>query len=287
MKVIREVAAMQRWAEQSRLQGKRIALVPTMGYLHEGHLSLMREGRKRADLVVVSLFVNPTQFGPQEDLDAYPRDFDRDEKLMREAGVDVVFYPGEQEIYPQGYLTYVTVERITCNLCGASRPVHFRGVATVVAKLFNIVKPQVALFGDKDFQQRVVIQTMARDLNFDVEVLGCPTVREPGGLAMSSRNAYLSPEERQEALALKRSLDQARTLFAQGERDAGRIIGKVRGVLAAQPLIQIDYVKICDTNTLENVETIGQEAVLALAVFLGKTRLLDNCVLAEPGAGTV
>jgi len=277
---------MRKMAEDLRLQGKRIAFVPTMGYLHEGHLSLVREARNRADVVVASIFVNPTQFGPQEDLEAYPRDFERDEELLRGAGADIVFYPTEKDIYPAGYLTYVTVEGITRNLCGASRPLHFRGVATVVAKLFNIVKPHVALFGDKDFQQRVVIQKMAGDLNFDTEVVGCPTVREPDGLAMSSRNAYLSPEERRQAPALKRSLEVAQVLFRQGERDACRIAAGVRETLTAQPLIQVDYVKICDPSSLEEVAAVGREALLALAVFLGKTRLIDNCVLAESGAGT-
>jgi pantoate--beta-alanine ligase len=287
MKVIRKLTEMQRTAESLRLQGKRIALVPTMGFLHEGHLSLMREGRKRADVVVASVFVNPTQFGPQEDLEAYPRDFDRDEKLMRGVGVDFVFYPTVEEIYPEGYQTYVIVERVTRGLCGASRPVHFRGVATVVTKLFNVVKPHVALFGDKDFQQRVVIQRMVEDLNFDVEVLGCPTVRESDGLAMSSRNAYLSPQERGEAPALKRSLEEARTLFQAGERRAQLLMDKVRLSLSLHPLIKLDYLHVCDSRTLEDVAVIRKEAVLVIAAFLGKTRLIDNIVLVEPAERTL
>jgi pantoate--beta-alanine ligase len=282
MKIVRDIREMQTLAEKLRLQGKRIAFVPTMGYLHKGHLSLMKEGRERADTVVASIFVNPTQFGPQEDLDAYPRDFENDEKLMRDMGVDVVFYPAEKEIYPEGYQTYVTVEQITRNLCGASRPVHFRGVATVVTKLFNIVKPHVAIFGDKDFQQRRVIQRMARDLNFDVEVIGCPTVREPDGLAMSSRNAYLSPEERKEALAIKRALDGAGDLYRNGVCLAEELMTHARTILAESPNMRLDYMKICDTETMEAIDEIENEAVLAIATFMGNTRLIDNIVFSEP-----
>jgi len=283
MKIIKAVGAMQNTAEELRLQGKRIAFVPTMGYLHEGHVSLMRQGKERADILVASVFVNPTQFGPQEDLDAYPRDFESDERLMREVGVDIVFYPTTEEIYPEGYQTYITLEQLPQNLCGASRPTHFRGVATVVTKLFNIVKPHVALFGDKDFQQRVVIQRMVRDLNSDVEIIGCPIVREKDGLAMSSRNAYLNPEERREALALKKALDSAQELFVQGERNSGPLLAKAQEILEAHPVIRIDYMKMCDTKNLEEIDKVEDEAVLAVATFLGKTRLIDNCVL--PAAG--
>ena len=281
MEIIRETRAMQQTAERLRMQARRIAFVPTMGYLHDGHLSLMREAKKRADVLVASIFVNPTQFGPNEDLEAYPRDFEKDESLMQEVGVDIVFYPSLQEIYPEGFQTCVTLEQVTQNLCGASRPIHFRGVATVVTKLFNIVKPHVALFGDKDFQQRVVIQRMANDLNFDIEIVGCPTVREPDGLAMSSRNAYLKPEERKEALAIKKSLDSAGNLFQNGERRSKPLSDKVVEILSAQSGLRIDYIKVCDTNTLNEVETIHNEAVLAVAAFVGKTRLIDNCVFKE------
>jgi len=284
MKIIRDVGQMQQAAGALRLQGRRIAFVPTMGYLHRGHLSLMQEARRRADVVVASIFVNPTQFGPQEDLEAYPRDFENDERLMNSVGVDIVFYPTVDEVYPEGYQTYVQVEGITKTLCGASRPVHFRGVATVVAKLFHIVQPHVAIFGDKDFQQRVVIQRMVRDLNFDIEVVGCPTVREPDGLAMSSRNAYLSPEERREAPALYRGLHQARALYDSGVREAAPLLACVRETLAACPGMRIDYVKLCDTQTLEEVEQIRAEAVLAIAVFLGGTRLIDNAVFPSPSS---
>ena len=278
MIVIHDVKDMQAHAEAIRLEGRRIAFVPTMGYLHQGHLSLMREGKRRADVLVSSIFVNPTQFGPNEDLEAYPRDFEGDEKAMREVGVDVVFYPSVEDIYPQGYQTFVTVEKVTQGLCGASRPVHFRGVATVVAKLFNIVKPHVALFGDKDFQQRLVIQQMVRDLNFDVEVVGCPIVRETDGLAMSSRNAYLSTRERQDALTLSRALDATGQLFDRGVRDASALLREARGVIDQAPALRLDYMTLCDAETLEDIDEVRRTAVLALAAFLGRTRLIDNRV---------
>ncbi len=283
MKIIHEPRAMQRTATALREGGKRIAFVPTMGYLHEGHLSLMREGRKRADVLVASVFVNPTQFGPNEDLEAYPRDIERDRRLMREVGVNILFLPTEETMYGEGYQTYVTVEKVTRGLCGRSRPVHFRGVATVVLKLFNIVKPHVALFGMKDFQQLVVIQTMVRDLNLEVEVVGCPTVREPDGLAMSSRNAYLHAEERQEALAIKKALDAAWERYQAGERNAAVLVSVARQVLEAHPGVRPDYVQLCDTRTLEDVERLEGETILAIAAFVGKTRLLDNHIFPAPG----
>jgi len=282
MKVIREPHTMQGLAEELRGQGRKIALVPTMGYLHEGHLSLMREGKKRADTLVVSVFVNPTQFGPQEDLDAYPRDFEQDKRFMQEVGVDLVFCPTDKGMYPDGYQTYLTVEEVTRNLCGRSRPTHFRGVATVVTKLFHIVKPHVALFGKKDFQQLVVIRRMVKDLNLDIDIVGCSIVREPDGLAMSSRNKYLSPEERKEALALKKALDGARDLYQNGERNAQVLLDEAHRILGLHPRIRADYVSLCDAETLTDVETIEGETVLAIAVFAGKTRLIDNSVLTDP-----
>jgi len=281
MKIIREPRAMQRLAEELRAQGRRIAFVPTMGCLHEGHLSLMREGRKRADTLVVSIFVNPSQFGPQEDLDAYPRDFERDKRRLQEAAVDALFYPTDKAMYPDGYQTYLTVEKVTQNLCGRSRPTHFRGVATVVAKLFHIVKPHVALFGKKDFQQIVVIRRMVEDLNFDIEIVGCAIVREPDGLAMSSRNKYLNAEERKEALAIKKALDRARDLYRNGERSARVIVDEAHRILELHPLVRPDYVSLCDARTLTDVETIEGETVLAIAGFVGDTRLIDNCVLTD------
>ena len=281
MKIIQKPREMQDTADGLRRAGKRIAFIPTMGFLHEGHLSLMQEGRRRAETVVASVFVNPTQFGPKEDLSSYPRDFERDRKMMDSIGVDIVFCPTGEDIYPRGYQTYVTVEEVTLNLCGASRPHHFRGVATIVTKLFHLVKPHVALFGNKDFQQLVVIQRMVRDLDLDVEIVGCAIVREPDGLAMSSRNTHLSPEERREALSLKRSLDEARDLFRSGERGAEGLLARVRGILSSQPAIRIDYLKICDPDTLRDIDPIQDRAVLAIAAYVGRTRLIDNYVFPE------
>lgn len=274
---------MQDFADGLRAQARRIAFVPTMGYLHEGHLSLMREGKRRADILVASLFVNPAQFGPQEDLDTYPRDFERDRSLMQEVGVDVVFCPTDEAMYPEGYQTYVTVEKVTQNLCGRSRPTHFKGVATVVMKLFHIVKPHVALFGSKDFQQLVVVRRMVEDLNLDIEVVGCAIVREPDGLALSSRNKYLSPEERKEALAIRKALDRAKGLYQDGEKGARVLLEEVNDILGRQPRVRVDYVSLCDADTLEDVDRIEGRTVLAIAAFVGKTRLIDNCVFDDPG----
>jgi len=236
MEIIKTVRDMQDFSESLRLRGKRIAFVPTMGYLHDGHLGLMKEGKKRADCLVTSIYVNPAQFGPDEDLDKYPRDFERDEALSKDVGVDVIFYPPNSQMYPENYQTYVNVENVTNNLCGLTRPVHFRGVATVCAKLFNIVKPHVTIFGRKDFQQLVVIKRMVADLNMDIEVVGMPTVREPDGLAMSSRNAYLKEGERISALSLSRSLKRARSLYGQGQRNAGTIIKEVTNFIENHPV---------------------------------------------------
>jgi len=281
MKIIRTVREMQDYSEALRNQGKKVAFVPTMGYFHEGHLDLMREGRRRADCVVVSIYVNPTQFGPSEDLEKYPRNFERDSQLAEDVGVDVIFFPSNAEMYPEHYQTYVTVEGVTKNLCGLSRPGHFRGVATVCAKLFNMVKPHLAIFGKKDFQQLITIKRMVADLNMDLTIVGMPTTREIDGLAMSSRNVYLSPEERQSALCLSRSLITARKQYAQGERDAGRILESIKAYIEETPLTRIDYLKICSTTTMEDVSSLEGESVLALAVFVGSTRLIDNYVFGE------
>lgn len=282
MKVIETVREMQTFSESVRMEGKKIAFVPTMGYLHEGHLSLMREGRKRGDCLVISIYVNPTQFGPTEDLDKYPRDFERDEALARDVGVDVIFYPSNEEMYPEYYQTYVNVEEVTDNLCGLSRPGHFRGVTTVCAKLFNMTKPHVTIFGQKDFQQLVTIKRMVTDLNMDLEVVGLPTVREHDGLAMSSRNTYLKEDERASALSLSRSLKLAKELYDAGERNADEIIGKMTAFIEGYPHTDIDYIKICDTTTMKDVETIERESVVALAVRVGLPRLIDNYVFGEP-----
>lgn len=273
---------MQAFSESIRTSGKRVSFVPTMGFLHQGHLSLMEEGRRRGDCLVTSIYVNPTQFGPSEDLAKYPRDFDMDHALCEKVGVDVIFYPSNEEMYPDNYQTYVNVESVTDNLCGRSRPGHFRGVATVCAKLFNMVKPHIAVFGKKDFQQLVVIKRMVADLNMDLEILGLSTFRENDGLAMSSRNIYLKPEERLSALSLSRSLLRAKQMYEGGERDAGAIIAEVRKMIEAQPHTKIDYVQICDTTTMKDIANIERESVLALAVRVGAARLIDNHVFGEP-----
>jgi pantoate--beta-alanine ligase len=282
MKIIESAKKMQALSESLRNQRKIVTFVPTMGYFHEGHLDLMREGRKRGDCLVISIYVNPTQFGPHEDFKQYPRDFERDRTMAEGVGVDVIFYPPTAEMYPPYYQTYVTVENVTNNLCGLSRPGHFRGVATICAKLFNLVKPHIAVFGKKDFQQLVTIKRMVQDLNMDLEVIGMPTTREQDGLAMSSRNIYLTPDERVSALSLSRSLKLAKGLYEQGERDAVKMIGEVRKHIESHPYTTIDYVQICDTTTMKDVVLLDGESVLVMAVRVGKTRLIDNYVFGEP-----
>ena len=279
MHIIEHIREMQIWSEDERRQGKRIVLVPTMGFLHEGHLSLVREGRKRGDRLIVSVFVNPKQFAPHEDYAAYPRDPERDRGLLRREGVDVLFHPAADEMYAERYETYVEVERMGSVLCGAFRPGHFRGVGTVVAKLFNIVRPHVAIFGLKDYQQLQIVRRMVQDLNFDVEVVGHPIVREKDGLAMSSRNACLGKRERQAALCLYRALKKAESLVLEGQRSGERIIGAVRAELEKESLARVEYVCLCHPATLEQVEEIHDEALLALAVWIGKARLIDNVLL--------
>ena len=281
MKIIKSAKEMQSFSETLRNQGKIVTFVPTMGYFHEGHLNLMREGRKRGDCVVVSIYVNPTQFGPNEDFEQYPRDFERDLAMAESVGVDVIYAPSNQEMYPPNYQTYISIEGVTDNLCGLSRPGHFRGVATVCAKLFNAVKPHIAVFGKKDFQQLATIKRMVQDLNLDLEVVGMATTKEPDGLAMSSRNIYLQAEERKSALSLSRSLKMAGELYEQGERDAATIITKVKNHIESHPFTKIDYVQICDTTTMKDVARLEGECVIALAVRVGKTRLIDNYVFGE------
>ncbi len=256
-----------------------VGFVPTMGYLHEGHLSLVRQARAENQAVVVSIFVNPTQFGPTEDLAQYPRDEARDLALLEKTGADIVFLPSAQEMYPPGFATWVTVEDVTARLEGAVRPGHFRGVATVCSKLFNIVAPQKAYFGQKDAQQALVIRKMVADLNMNLEVVVLPTVREADGLAMSSRNSYLSAEERKAATVLYRALQRAQELFRQGETDALTIRGNMRCLIAAEPLAEIDYISIADAATLEELSRASSPALVSLAVKVGQTRLIDNIVL--------
>lgn len=281
MKVIESIREMQSFSEDLRLRRKRLAFVPTMGYLHDGHLQLMKEAKKAADDVVVSIYVNPTQFGPKEDFSKYPRDLDRDLKLAKSVNVDVVFCPSDSEMYPVHYQTYVNVEKVTRNLCGLSRPIHFRGVTTICSKLFNIVKPHAAVFGKKDFQQYITIKRMVEDLNMDMEIIGYPTVREKDGLAMSSRNKYLSKGERPSALTLFKALKLAQKLYAKGERTSSVLIHAVEKLIESAPCAEIDYIKICDTKRLSDVEQIKGETVMALAVKVGKTRLIDNHVFGE------
>jgi pantoate--beta-alanine ligase len=279
MEIIEDLKIMQHWADTQRRAGRTIALVPTMGFFHSGHINLMRHGREMAHKVVVSLFVNPLQFGIGEDFEKYPRDFERDRQLAEEAGVDILFTLRHEDLYPEDYQTYISVERVTEGLCGASRPGHFRGVATIVCKLFQLVKPHKAIFGLKDYQQVVTIKQMVRDLNMDVEVIGWPTVREVDGLAMSSRNVYLSAEDRMAALSLSQSLSAAQQRCREGERDAGSVLAEVTRILTRHPGNRIDYAKIVHPQTLKGLETINPRGVLALAVRVGKTRLIDNCLL--------
>jgi len=256
-----------------------VGLVPTMGYLHEGHLSLIRRAKQECDHVVVSIFVNPTQFGPKEDLSKYPRDLDRDLTLIESLGADLVWAPTAEIMYPQGYQTWVEVEAITRPLEGAMRPGHFRGVTTVVAKLFNGVQPHRAYFGQKDAQQAAVIRQMTRDLNFPIEIVICPIVREPDGLALSSRNVYLDAEQRKAATVLYRSLSAAKNAYEDGERDAEKLRQIMKDVLTSEPLAQMQYVSCADYDTLEELETVTGKTLLSMAVFMGKTRLIDNFVL--------
>jgi pantoate--beta-alanine ligase len=279
MKVINQVTELKAVVQQQRRAGKTVGLVPTMGYLHEGHLTLMRQAKAEQDVVIASIFVNPLQFGPNEDYAVYPRDAERDSALAAGAGVDILFMPTVEEMYPQGYqnmLTTVDVDKVTRKLCGASRPGHFRGVATVVTKLFNIVTPDVAYFGQKDAQQVVVIRRMVEDLNMNVHITAVPIVREASGLALSSRNAFLSPAERQAALVLSQSLRLAESLLRAGQSDAHSIVAAMRSLIEQEPLADIDYVSVIDVNTLEAVTAVAKTALIAVAVKIGKTRLIDN-----------
>ena len=279
MEIINSAEALQVRSNKIRNLQQTIAFVPTMGFLHEGHLTLLREGKKRADDLVLSIFVNPTQFGPNEDLDKYPRSLERDLALAEKEGVNAVFTPQKDALYGDNYQTYVKLESLPNHLCGLSRPVHFRGVATIVTKLFNIVKPHVALFGEKDFQQLAVIRQMVRDLNFDIDIVGVPTVREPDGLAMSSRNTYLSETERNSGLSLSKALDMAQVRVQKGETDASKILDDMTTFIHHHPGTRIDYAAICDPHTLEDVTHIDKPVLFALAVMVGNTRLIDNKVL--------
>ncbi|MSR65431.1 MAG: pantoate--beta-alanine ligase [Verrucomicrobiae bacterium] len=279
MQTVTSTTEMQQLALRLRREGRRIGFVPTMGYLHDGHMSLVREARKHADVVVVSIFVNPTQFAPNEDLKKYPCDIDRDMRQCETEKVDYVFVPTEADIYPKHYSTYVVEEQLAGHLEGASRPAHFRGVCTVVAKLFNIVQPDVAVFGQKDAQQALIIQRMVRDLNFPIQVIVAPIARDPDGLAMSSRNVYLSPPERKQALALQRSLDWCKEAFHKGQHEASELRKGMLKIVLYGPQAKVDYIEFADPETLELLPAVKKGTLVLLAVHIGRTRLIDNVVV--------
>ena len=279
IQIIETVGRMQEKAEGLRLAGEKIGLFPTLGFLHDGHLELIKQGRKHADVLVMSLFVNPIQFGPNEDLDKYPRDIEGDIQKAEAKGVDIVFLPSPKEMYPDGFQSSVKVKTITNFLCGKSRPGHFEGVTTVITKLFNIIKPHFALFGQKDFQQLAVIKRMVKDLNIDVEIIEVPIVREHDGLAMSSRNKYLNPEERKSALCIKKSIDMAVKMAGEGELHSEKVISAIKDQIESFPYTNIEYINICDPETLEDINILKDKSLLAMAVKVGNTRLIDNCVI--------
>jgi pantoate--beta-alanine ligase len=279
MKIYKTIADVRAASRAAKHTGKRLGFVPTMGALHEGHLSLVRAAKAKCELVVVSIFVNPLQFGPNEDLAKYPRTFEPDRELLKKEAVDILFAPTPEEMYPAGAVTYVTVEGLSEKLCGNSRPGHFRGVTTVVAKLFHIVEPDLAFFGQKDAAQATIIRRMVQDLNLPVEIVVCPMVREPDGLAMSSRNAYLNPQERKSALALNRALTEVKSRFDQGERNAINLIAAGKQVLTQEPTLRLDYFEIVNPVTLDPVRELTSSALVAVAAFVGNTRLIDNILL--------
>lgn len=278
MKVAVTVKEVREQVSEWRKQGLSVGLVPTMGYLHEGHKSLIDKAVEQNDRVVVSVFVNPIQFGPNEDLATYPRDFARDSALCENAGAALIFHPEKEDMYFDDFCTFVDMDGLTKGLCGKTRPTHFRGVCTVVSKLFNIVQPDRAYFGQKDAQQLAVIRRMVRDLNFNLEIVGCPIVREEDGLAKSSRNTYLSPEERKAAVILHKGLEQGETLVRQGEKEAAKIAAAIREVIESEPLAKIDYVEVVDFENLEPVSVIEAPVLAAVAVYIGSTRLIDNFI---------
>lgn len=276
MVLVKNISEIKDLVSEWKKEGKTIGLVPTMGYLHEGHESLIKKARKENDKVIVSVFVNPTQFGPNEDLESYPRNIEKDRELCESCGVDVVFNPESVEMYKNNASTYINVQGLTEGLCGASRPIHFRGVCTVVSKLFNITMADRAYFGEKDAQQLAVVKKMVEDLNFNIDVVGCPIIREKDGLAKSSRNTYLSKEERVAALILNKSLNLALKKLKNGEASGENVINVIKGVIKEEPLAKIDYVEVVDSKTLKPVKKIENSILVAIAVYIGKTRLIDN-----------
>lgn len=280
MKVVGTIKEVRTLVKEWKKNGESVGFVPTMGYLHEGHGSLITKARENNDKVVVSIFVNPLQFGPSEDLESYPRDLEKDSKFCESLGADLIFHPEPEEMYHDDFSSYVDMSVLTEELCGLSRPVHFRGVCTVVSKLFNIVQPDNAYFGEKDAQQLAIIKHMVQDLNMDVNVVGCPIVREEDGLAKSSRNTYLSTEERQAALILSKTIELAKKLIAEGEKDADVVVAKMKANIETEPMAKIDYVKAVNGLTMQQQKEIKAPMLIAMAVYIGKTRLIDNMILA-------
>ncbi len=280
MAIIRaeKIADVKKYVREWKKEGLSIGLVPTMGYLHEGHASLIKKAREENDRVIVSDFVNPIQFGPSEDLESYPRDFEADCALCESIGADLIFHPAADEMYFPDFSTHVDVDGVSAGLCGKSRPIHFRGVCTVVSKLFNISEADRAYFGQKDAQQLAVVRRMVRDLNVNIQIVGCPIIREEDGLAKSSRNTYLSAEERQAATVLNKALTEGRRMIENGENDAKAVKDKIRSIIEAEPLAKVDYVEIVDWNQLEEVESTEGDILAAVAVYIGKTRLIDNFI---------
>lgn len=279
MKVVETISEIRKQIKDWRKQGYSIGFVPTMGYLHEGHLSLVQKALEQNDKAVVSIFVNPMQFSPSEDLESYPRDFNRDKELLEKTGANLIFYPGAEKLYEDDFCTYVDMNRVSKELCGKSRPVHFRGVCTIVTKLFHIITPDKAYFGQKDAQQLAVIKRMVRDLNMDIEIVGCSIVREKDGLAKSSRNTYLSEEERRAALILSKAIFLGEQLVKQGERKASILKEKMKELIESEPLANIDYIEVVDANSIEKVEQLSGSILTAIAVYIGRTRLIDNFII--------
>lgn len=281
MKVVGTIKEVRNLVKEWKKNGESVGFVPTMGYLHEGHGSLITKARENNDKVVVSIFVNPLQFGPSEDLESYPRDLEKDSKFCESLGADLIFHPEPEEMYHDDFSSYVDVSVLTEELCGLSRPVHFRGVCTVVSKLFHIVQPDNAYFGEKDAQQLAIIKHMVQDLNMDVNVVGCPIVREEDGLAKSSRNTYLSPEERKAALILSKTIELGKKLIADGEKDADVLVAKMKANVETEPMAKIDYVKAVNGLTMQQQKEIKAPMLIAMAVYIGKTRLIDNMIISE------
>ncbi len=279
MEIVTGIKDMQKCSEKYKKEGISIAFVPTMGYFHDAHMMLFEEGKKRGDVLVASVFVNNLQFGKGEDYATYPRDLNKDSAMARKAGVDILFVPDMSEMYPSGFETYVTVEEVTKNLCGIFRPDHFRGVTTVVVKLFNIVMPNTAVFGEKDYQQLITIKKLVDNLNFDIDIVSIPIIREEDGLALSSRNAYLTPSERSAAPLIYKALKEGEKAFQRGERNAEIIIKAVKEVLDKEPIIKPEYLKVCNSDTLKDIDRIEDKCLLALAARIGKARLIDNIML--------